>query len=261
MRIHWFIPLAALCCACPAMDSAPRPARPDLAAYDAVLQEYVQADGTVRYSELRENLAPLESYVEQIAAVSPHSAPALFPDDGDKLAYWINTYNALVLWAFAKEYPEKKNRLGSLISRGLFFYKRKFEVGGEKMSLAHIENGIIRKEFDEPRIHFALVCASTSCPWLANRAYTAANLDEMLERETRRFLSEDRNVQIDRSKRVVRLSKLFDWYGKDFGATDEQRLAYVARYRDGSEEITRGKWKVRHFDYDWSPNDAPAPTP
>ena len=65
------------------------------------------------------------------------------------------------------------------------------------MSLAEIENDIIRKEFDEPRIHFALVCASTSCPWLANHAYTVGNLEEMLERETRRFLNQDRNVQLD----------------------------------------------------------------
>jgi uncharacterized protein DUF547 len=233
---------------------------PDIAAYDGVLQRHVTAHGKVRYGDLRNNLEPLDSFVRQIAAVSPHSHPELFPDNKAELAYWINTYNSLVLWAFASEYPEGKNRLSGLIGRGLFFYKRKFPVGGKKLTLAQIENDIVREEFDEPRIHFALVCASESCPWLANRAYTAAAIEEMLEAETRRFLNQDRNVQIDREARVLHLSKLFDWYGKDFGATEAQRLAFVARYRKDGEILTRGKWRIRHFGYDWSPNDAPTST-
>ncbi len=233
---------------------------PDIAAYNGLLQRHVTPHGDVRYGDLHHRLEPLESFVRQIAAVSPHSHPELFPGDKAKLAYWINTYNSLVLWAFASKYPKDKDQLSGLIGRGLFFYKRKFTVGGKKLTLAHIENDIIREEFDEPRIHFALVCASESCPWLANHAYTAARLEEMLEEETRRFLNQDRNVQIDREARVVHLSKLFDWYGKDFGVTQAERLAFIARYRTDAESLTRGKWKVRHLDYDWSPNDVPTST-
>jgi hypothetical protein len=82
----------------------------------------------------------------------------------------------------------------------------------------------------------------------------------MLEEQTHRFLNQERNIQIDRDARVVLLSKLFDWYGKDFGATQAERLAFVARYRTDGTLLSSGEWKVRHFDYDWSLNDAPAST-
>lgn len=111
---------------------AAEPALPDVTAYDAILQAYVRDDGKVRYGALRRNLAPLDGFVRQMSATSPHSRPELFPSKAAKLAYWINAYNALVLWAFAQDYPEKKDRLGGLLSRGLFFYQRKFTVGGQK---------------------------------------------------------------------------------------------------------------------------------
>ena len=236
------------------------PAAPDVARYDGVLREYVLDNGAVRYGALRANLEPLDRFVEQIGSVSPDSHPGLFPTREAKLAYWINAYNALVLWAFARDYPEEKDRLDGLIGRGLFFYQRKFLVGGKKLSLATLENDIIRERFHEPRIHFAIVCASASCPWLARRAYTADNLDELLEARTRLFVNQDRNVKIDPPTRTVTLSKIFDWYDEDFGATDGQILKFIARYRKDGTRLLHGEWRVRHFAYDWSPNDAPDST-
>ena len=237
--------------------AAERP--PDVSLYARALQKYVRPDGRVDYAGLRGDLADLDRFVAQIARVSPQSSPELFPSREARLAYWLNTYNALVLWAVAREYPEKRNRLKGLIGRALFFYRRKFVVGGKKLSLAAIENEIIRKRFREPRIHFALVCASESCPRLARTPYTAENLEARLEEETRRFLNEERNVRIDRASRTVTLSKLFDWYAEDFGETRRQTLAFVARYRQDGEALREGEWRVRYFDYDWSPNDVPNP--
>jgi len=237
--------------------TAPPASPPDVAVYERVLQEHVTGNGRVRYGALRARIEPLSRFAGQMEAVSPHSHPRLFPSRESKLAYWINAYNALVLWAFAREYPEKRERLGGLIGRGLFFYKKTFTVGGRKLTLAAIENDIIREEFNEPRIHFALVCASVGCPWLAREAYTAENLERLLEAETRRFLGQVRNVRIDRAARVVHLSKLFDWYGADFGAAKEDRLEFVARYRADGDQLLSGEWKIRYFSYDWSPNDAP----
>lgn len=235
------------------------PVVPDVSLYDSVLKKFVLDNGRVRYGELRGELGPLDTFVSQMAVVSPRSHPDLFPSSEARLAYWINAYNALVLRAFAREYPEGRDRLGGLLGRGKFFYRRKFTLGGEKFTLARIENDVIRKGFPEPRIHFALVCASESCPWLARDAYTAANLNEILDRETRRFLNQERNVSLDAGKKILTLSKLFDWYGGDFGRTQEDILAFMARYREDGDALTTGRWTIRFFDYDWSLNDAARP--
>jgi len=250
---------AALCLSAPhAMANDLRP--PDVTLYDTVLKQYVRGDGQVRYLQLHEDIAPLEAFVRGIGEVSPHSHPQLFPGREAQLAYWINAYNALVLWAFAQDYPAGKNRLGGLLGRGRFFYWKRFQVGGKKHSLSHIENKIIRGEFDESRIHFAIVCASSSCPWLSRDAYTAENLDEMLERETHRFLNQLRNIAIDPDRGTLTLSKLFDWFRKDFGDTREEILEFVARYRPSDADLLRReKWSLRYFDYDWSLNDAELP--
>ncbi len=234
---------------------------PDTKIYDGVLKRYVLENGNVRYAELRDGREDLDRFVDQIAIVSPRSNPELFATREARLAYWLNTYNALVLWAFSQDYPEKKDRLRGLIGRGLFFYQRKFTVGGERLSLATIENDIIRKQFHEPRIHFALVCASASCPDLTRDAYTGENLESLLEARTRRFLNRPENVTIDPVGRRITLSKIFDWYAEDFGADRAELLAFVARYRQDGAQLLEGKWKVDHFDYDWSPNDARTASP
>ncbi|MCP5117053.1 MAG: DUF547 domain-containing protein [bacterium] len=252
---------AALMCATAAL-RADAPAAPDVAPYDRVLQKYVLDDGRVRYGALAADLAPLEAFVRQMGEVSPHSHPGLFATREAKLAYWINAYNAFVLWAFARDYPEKRERLTGRLGRLSFFYRKKFLVGGQKRSLAHIENKIIRAEFDEPRIHFAVVCASAGCPWLARRAYTAKNLEEMLEAETKRFLQQPRNVKVDPEKTLVPLSQLLDWYEEDFGADTQAVLRFISRYRpDLAGQLRAGNWRVDYVDYDWRPNDAPGLRP
>ena len=117
------------------LHASTKPEAPDVAVFDRILKSYVLEDGTVKYAKLKANLAPLTRFVEQIGAVSPDSHPSLFPSREHKLAYWLNTYNALVLWIMAKEYPEKKGRLSTEDSRTKFFKKLKFEVGRRSLTL------------------------------------------------------------------------------------------------------------------------------
>ena len=125
---------------------------------DRVLKGYVNEIGEVDYAGLKKNSAELDRYVETLAATSPANRPHLFPTREDRLAYWLNAYNAFVLQAVAARYPVKSVRnMGFLYS---FFWLRKFVAGGQRMTLRHLENRMIRKPFGEPRIHFVLVCAS-----------------------------------------------------------------------------------------------------
>jgi hypothetical protein len=229
-------------------------APPDVAVFDRVLKSCVLEDGTVQYAALKSGLDPLTGFVAQIGAVSPDSHPSLFQSRAHKLAYWLNTYNALVLWAMAKEYPDKKDRLSTLIGRYQFFTRTKFKVGGRDLSLSDIETNAIRRQFQEPRIHFAIVCASKGCPWLSRDAFTGERLEEQLDVRTTLFLNQARNVRVDSAQREVSLSQIFQWYKQDFGAS---ALAFIGKYRteDGAE-LRHGKWKLRYFDYDWGINEA-----
>ena len=248
--------ISALVCAW-TLSASTKPEAPDVTVFDCILKSYVLEDGTVKYAELKANLAPLTRFVEQIGAVSPDSHPSLFPSREHKLAYWLNTYNALVLWIMAKEYPEKKGRLSTEDSRTKFFKKLKFEVGRRSLTLDEIERNYIRQQFREPRIHFAIVCASASCPWLSRDALRPESLEEQLESRTRFFLNQERNIVVDSARREVRLSAIFDWFREDFGSSAESVVAFIARYRpDLGIAWQQGKWKLRYFDYDWRINEA-----
>lgn len=230
---------------------------PDTRAYESVLQKYVHSDGKVNYTGLKADLATLDAFVRQIGAVSPDSDPHLFPTREARLAYWLNAYNALVLYRFAADYPQRRNRLESLPGRGSFFFLIKHRIGGKMRTLDDIESTSIRKAFQEPRIHFALVCASASCPWLSRKPYTAENLEARLDAEAEMFFSQARNFQLDGRTREVTLPRIFDWFKGDFGGSPEKVLAFVAKYRSqDAAQLTSGAWRIKYFEYDWAPNDA-----
>ena len=113
--------------------------------------------------------------------------------------------------------------------RAGFFFLQRVEVGGRRLSLYTLENRIVRARFDEPRIHFALNCASVGCPSLPPEAFVPERLEQQLARETARFLSEERNVAVDLDARIVRLSSIFDWYDVDFTGWMERlrSLGYI----------------------------------
>jgi hypothetical protein len=230
---------------------AARAANAPAAADLAHALRFVTADGKVRYAALRADLAPLSRYV---AAIGDFNAEALVSRE-ERLAYWINVYNALILWSFAKDYPEDKNRLRGALSRASYFYRRKFRVGGRERTLADIEDNSIRKAFGEPRIHFCIVCASTSCPWLSKEVYTKENLNQKMEEEARRFVGQERNVRVDAAAKTVTVSEIFKWFRGNFGGTEKAVLQFLARYKNDARLVEPG-WKLRYADYDWSVNAA-----
>ncbi len=229
---------------------------PDVRLWQSVLTAYVTEDGNVHYAALKSDSAALKRFAAQIAEVSPDSHPALFPARADRLAYWLNAYNALVLDAVVAGYPERRNRLGSLLGRGIFFKLMNVRAGGRSTTLDAIETAKLREGFHDPRIHFAIVCASRGCPWLGRTAFTATNVDGLLSDAARRFLGQQRNVDLDLRRGVITLSSVFDWFGVDFGSDEAQRLSFIAKYRDDGALIVSRRWKLKYADWDWSLNDA-----
>jgi hypothetical protein len=217
-------------------------------AWSRVLIRHVDARGRIDFAGLAGDHAELDEVVRFIAAVDPVSSPARFPTPNSRLAYYIDTYNALAMHGVLEAgVPKRFDWLG----RVRFFYFRKFMVGGHAISLYSLENDVIRP-LGDPRVHFALNCMSVSCPRLPQAAFTAKGLDNELNAAAREFVGDDRNVDVDRERREVRLSAIFKFYTKDFLVRSPSLLAYVNRYR--SEQIPLSD-KIAFMDYDWSVND------
>lgn len=213
------------------------------------LRKFVTAQGTVNYSGLKQDLQRLRKTADSLATFNPSALPSREA----KLAHWINVYNTFILVSFAEDYPKEKHRLRNPIKRANYFYRRKFAVAGEERSLADIEDNSIRS-FGDPRIHFAIVCASKSCPWLSREVYTAANLERKLEEEANRFVSQSHNVTLDKVRRVATVSEIFKWFQKDFGGSPESVLRFLAARLPG-QNIDAANWKLKYFPYDWSLNE------
>lgn len=225
----------------------------DHVAFDRVLEKFVDAHGMVDYRGLLAQRTLLDEYVGQLATASPRSHPALFPTKEHELAYWFNAYNALAIRAVLDHYPIASVK-DIMVAYGVFS-RLTFPVGGTPMTLDDIEKGILLKEFDDPRVHFALTCASMSCPRLDRRAFTAERLSERLDEEGRDFLRSRDGVQIDATTGTVRLSRYFEWYGRDFG-TDH--LAYVRPFLSKAQVDALARIRqpaIQHMDYDWRLND------
>ncbi|HEY8516203.1 MAG TPA: DUF547 domain-containing protein [Candidatus Binatia bacterium] len=271
--------LGALCGGCtairPTVPGVPPPSAPPFshALLDRVLARHVDDRGLVDYAALAREPDDLERYYALLAAVSPDSHPDLFPTRDDRLAYWINAYNAAVLVTVLRHYPiPSVTALRTPFPLSLasdkigFFLLQRITLGGETTSLYALENSLIRPRFREPRVHFALNCASLGCPRLPRRAFAADELERQLDDETRRFFAEERNLRIDHAARVVSLSSLLDWYDGDFTGWLEERypgkdatlLDYVALYvtpeRRAELERARG-YEIRFVPYDWGLND------
>jgi len=237
----------------------------DTSAFARVLKEYATANGQVRYAALKRNPADLEAFVRQLAAVSPDNRPELFPSPAAQMAYWINAYNAFVLHAVVAAYPVDSVR-DLRFGFGLLFFKRdKFVAGGKTYSLDDIEHGILRQRFADPRIHFAVNCASASCPRLWPEPFEADRLDAQLDQAARAFIARQENVWMRGD--VLFLSKIFDWYREDFvkalertGVPKPTVVDYVVGYLPDSvaEQVRRQQPRLEFYGYDWTLNDASA---
>jgi hypothetical protein len=228
----------------------------------AVLRRYVGPDGLVDYDGLAQDAEPLERFVDALARTSPDSAAGLFPGREDRLAYWINAYNALMLRRVVRAWPVASVREIKPLY-GVFWMEHHV-LGGRRLTLRGLENGVIRERFDEPRIHFAINCASAGCPALRNAAWRPESLEEDLEAAARRFIRDHRNVRFDRDGTLAHLSRIFDWYEKDFTRWLDARgiphphgvLDYVVRFLspEDREGLDLDGIRVQWIEYDWSIN-------
>jgi len=245
-----------------------------------VLKQFVDAEGLVDYTALKAEPLHLERYYFLLARYSPDSHPEYFPTDADRLAYWVNAYNAGVLVAVVKHYPIASVTdvaapvpVRFVLPRlaGFFAFQR-IELGGSSRSLYGLENRVLRRRFDDPRLHFVLACASMGCPRLHRHPLVAAGLDADLERAAREFVGAERNVRVDDGARVLYLSEIFDWYEKDFLHAAEREDAapreaaeptlprYLARHApaDTAAALERAAgYEIRFMPYDWRLNDRP----
>lgn len=229
---------------------------------DSVLQRYVSEDGRVDYPGLVGDHGPLDRFVEALARSSPDNRPELFPTEADRLAYWMNAYNALMLARVVQAWPvESVKKIKPLY--GVFWAER-HTLGGERWTLRGLENKVIRKRFRDPRIHFAINCASAGCPALPRLAWRPETLEVDLEAAARRFVADPEKVLVDEEAKVIRLSSIFKWFEEDFTGWLADRgidhpngvLDYVAIYlpEERRARFDPSRFRVVWMEYDWGIN-------
>jgi hypothetical protein len=235
------------------------------AAWDALLKKHVVlVDGAnasqLRYAAIAKERGGLQQYLKELSGVSEAefegwAAPR-------QMAFLINAYNAATVEKVLTRYPDLRSIRDFGKVFGNPFRDPFFSLLGRRMSLDQLEHEILRKRYREPRVHFALNCASVGCPMLREEAYVGVHLERQLEEQARRFLS-------DRSRNRVRdgrleVSKIFDWYQEDF----EPRERFFARFAGVLSDqpaqqklVAEGKARISFLDYDWSLNDFRSSSP
>jgi hypothetical protein len=225
---------------------------PDHSIWTELLQKHVSEEGQVNYRGFIKDSLRLNEYLNLLSSHAPDKKKW---SDEEQLAYWINVYNAFTVKIVTDHYPvESIKEIGGRVNIPLVstVWDVKFiDIGGKEIDLNTVEHGIIRKEFDEPRIHFAVNCASYSCPILLNEAYLPEKLEEQLERQTIRFINDER-FNIIKSPEEASLSKLFQWYRGDFRKDGKSVIDYVNQY---SEIRLNADARISYLDYDWNLNE------
>ncbi len=214
--------------------------------FNSILLSYVDSLGNVDYNGIINNPFALNDYLKFISHISPISHPTYFKSDDSKKAYWINVYNALVLKLMIDNPGDDILDIGFI---GYDIFYKKFNVGNQNLSLQYIENSILRK-MNDPRIHFAINCASKSCPPLGNRILIERNLDKQLDKKTYNFINNTENVYIDYESNTIYLNRIFKWFKKDFG----DLKIYIFKYLKNHEYENVKNFKIKFLKYDWSKN-------
>ena len=198
-------------------------------------------DGKVNYTALKAD-ANLPLLIEFAAS---NASP-----DGREKSYLINVYNLFVISKIVSSYP-----IGSPMDDSGFFTDKSFILNGEKISLDHLENGILRKDHADPRLHFALVCGAVGCPPITHFAYREADLDTQLDQQARLSLNNDAFVYSMEDNKSIYLSEIFKWYEEDFGKNKKEVIAYINGFRTAQFDDS---YRVQYYPYDWTLNDAAA---
>ncbi|MBT8376055.1 MAG: DUF547 domain-containing protein, partial [Bacteroidia bacterium] len=211
----------------------------DHSKWNKVLTKYVSTDGRVNYEALHKNPDVLIAYLNELVSEQPKNEWS----KDQKLAYWINAYNAYTLKLIIDNYP-----IESIKDVKNPWDQEFIPFEGTLISLNTIEHNILRK-MDEPRIHFAIVCASVSCPKLQNKAFRASILEEQLNNVTKTFLSDASKNELSKDK--IKISKIFKWFKKDFEQNGSV-IDFINKYVD--YEILKDA-DIDYLNYNWSLND------
>lgn len=212
----------------------------DHSIWDELLKKHVKENGLVDYKGFKNDRKKLDKYLKVLSSKNPSE------DWGanELLAYYINLYNAYTVDLILRNYPVK-----SIKDIDSPWTEEFVKVGDTEISLGGIENSVLRK-MNEPRIHFAINCASISCPKLMNWAYTADKIDKQLDQATKEFINSDKN---EISANSAKLSSIFDWYKKDYTESGMSIIEYVNQY--SNTKINSGT-KITYKDYNWDLNEA-----
>ena len=211
----------------------------DHALFNDLLKKHVSNTGNVSYHGFKNDSNILQRYIELLKTHQPKDSWT----KTDKLAYWINTYNALTIDLILKNFGTK-----SIKDINDPWEQRLWQFGDKWLNLNDIEHEILRK-MDEPRIHFAIVCASISCPKLQNEAFTSSRLEGQLNLATKEFLSDTSKNKL--SEDTIKISKIFKWFKKDFEKSGSL-IDFLNRYSDVKISV---RAKRSYSDYNWGLND------
>lgn len=217
----------------------------DHSLWDTLLHRYVDNDGRVAYRDWKaRDLASFETYLKALA-----EAKVAGMSEAEEKAFWINTYNAIIIQGVLNGYTAE-----GLIARKRLFSWYSLMIAGKKRTPDEIEHQILRKKFRDPRIHFTIVCASTSCPKLRPEAYVPERLDQQLEDAARGFINDPQRNRFEAGN--VAVSPIFQWFAQDFidqaGTVSKFFLRYVADEKKAILESFTGD--VQYLEYNWTLN-------
>lgn len=236
-----FLPLLLLCL----LGAPATAALPNVDDLDGVLMRNVR-NGVVDYDGIRADPA-FNRFVTALAGTTPSDLATR----ETQLAFLVNAYNALAIRGILDGYSPS-----SRFGRYVYFKRRKYDLLGSQTTLEGLEHGQILP-LGEPRVHFAIVCASISCPRLASRAYTAPDLEAQLEKAARSFANDGARNRYDVGRKIAFLSSIFDWYEADFARAAGSVQKYLARYVSdpaAAALLASDGFDVRYMDYDWDLN-------
>jgi hypothetical protein len=255
MKMWWMAMVAVTvlvgCSTVPTSFNPSRPLAPGKFSHqdlDAVVQAYVR-NGQVNYPVIQVDRR-FTQYLDQLDRADPNSLSR-----DDRLALWINAYNAYAIKGILDGYTPS-----TLVGRSRYFIGRDYRIGGKFVNLYDLEREILIAQFHEPRIHFAIVCASMSCPKLQSWVYEGAQLNRQLDHVAREFINDPTRNRFDREKKIIFLSKIFEWFAADFEAQAGSLSRYVAQYvadPDLARDLMSTPYRVEFLDYDWSLNGTP----
>ncbi|PKL89678.1 MAG: DUF547 domain-containing protein [Ignavibacteriae bacterium HGW-Ignavibacteriae-2] len=226
--------------------------------FSSVLQDCV-FNGLVDYDKLKNDVR-LDAYLHQLNKTNPETLTR-----EEQLSFWINAYNSFTLKAIVDNYPVKSINdlhtggliLGSLLKTTIWDDDF-ITINSNRYSLNDIEHNILREIFEEPRIHFAIVCASISCPPLRNEAFEANIINEQLNDQAILFLNDASRNFFDLKERTAHLSKIFDWFDEDFGDSDKKVMLYISKFLPDAikKSILREpqNWNIKYKSYNWNLN-------